>query len=414
MKEEILKNIDNPRQLEKLYRENKMTFKKEFKMIYPSIQDKTVAQIWNERLNFENDDISWGTKREWTFIIIASIVSGLIAKIAQFASIDEDYYYPRNIAFIVFPMLSLYFAWRQQLPPNRLFPVLIAMVISAIYINVLPDNPKSDTLLLACIHLPLFMWALLGFTYTGGSLINYTKRLDFLRFNGDLVVMGTIIAIAGMGLSVVTIGLFKLIDLQIGEYYFQNIAIWGFAALPLIATYLVLTNPQLVNKVSPIIARVFTPLVLLTLVVYLVAVIYTGKDPYNDREFLMIFNLLIVGVMAIIFFSIAELAKNAANKTGVILLFSLSIVTVLVNSYALSAILFRISTMGITPNRLAVLGANILMLTNLVLVTYRLYKTIRDQNEIELVENTIAKFLPVYVLWSILVTFVFPVIFSFR
>jgi len=414
MKEEIINNLDNPRQLEKLYRDNKTNFKKAFNLIYPDIREKTAAQIWYERLSFEQEDISWGTRKDWTFIIIASFISGLIAKIAQFASIDPEYYYPRNLAFIVFPMLTLYFAWRQQLPLKRLIPVLIVMVVSALYINLLPNDMESDTLILACIHLPLFMWAVMGFTYVGSTLKNYSKRLDFLRFNGDLVVMGTIIAIAGMGLSVVTIGLFELIDLKIEEFYFQNIAIWGAAALPLIATYLVLTNPQLVNKVSPIIARVFTPLVMLMLVIYLIAVIYTGKDPYNDREFLLIFNLLLIGVMAIIFFSIAELAKNADNKTGILLLFGLSIITILVNGYALSAILFRISTMGVTPNRLAVLGGNILMLINLFLVSFNLFKASKTSNEIERVEQSIATYLPVYVLWSMIVTFLFPIIFGFK
>jgi len=414
MKEEIINNLDNPRQLEKLYRDNKTTFKREFNLIYPDIQEKTTAQIWNERLSFEQEDISWGTRKDWTFIIIASFISGLIAKIAQFASIDPEYYYSRNLAFVVFPMLTLYFAWKQQLPPKRLIPVLIVMVVSALYINLLPKDMESDTLILACIHLPLFMWAVLGFTYVGGTLKNYSKRLDFLSFNGDLVVMGTIIAIAGMGLSVVTIGLFELIDLKIGEFYFLNIAIWGAAALPLIATYLVLTNPQLVNKVSPIIARVFTPLVLLMLVIYLIAVIYTGKDPYNDREFLLIFNLLLIGVMAIIFFSIAELAKNADNKTGIRLLFGLSIITILVNGYALSAIVFRISTMGVTPNRLAVLGGNILMLINLFLMSFNLFKASKNSNEIGRVEQSIATYLPVYVLWSMIVTFLFPIIFGFK
>jgi len=60
---------------------------------------------------------------------------------------------------------------------------------------------------------------------------------------------------------------------------------------------------------------VFTPLVLTTLVIYLIAVIGTGKDPYNDRDFLLIFNLLLIGVMAIILFSIAETSKNSDSKT---------------------------------------------------------------------------------------------------
>ena len=76
--------------------------------------------------------------------------------------------------------------------------------------------------------------------------------------------------------------------------------------------------------------------------------------------------------MAIVFFSIAETQKNPESKISSLLLFALSIVTVIVNGIALSAIVFRISEWGITPNRLAVLGGNILMLINLHVVTYGL------------------------------------------
>ena len=83
MKDEIINNLDNPTQLEKLYRDNKATFKREFNLIYPSIQEKTVAQIWNERLNFELDEISWGTKNELLFVIVAAFFAGLIVKIPE-------------------------------------------------------------------------------------------------------------------------------------------------------------------------------------------------------------------------------------------------------------------------------------------------------------------------------------------
>jgi hypothetical protein len=198
------------------------------------------------------------------------------------------------------------------------------------------------------------------------------------------------------------------------EFYFQYIVVMGLAASPIVGTYLVQTNPQLVNKVSPVIAKVFTPLVLLTLVIYLLAVIGTGKDPYNDRDFLLIFNMLLIGVMAIILFSIAETSKNSESKIGTWLLLGLAIVTVIVNSIALSAILFRISEWGITPNRLAVLGGNILILTNLLIVTYRLFKTIKDSNEKDNIEKSIATFLPIYSIWTVIVTFIFPIIFNFK
>lgn len=414
MREEIITNLDNPRQLEKLFRDNQTAFKKAFSFIYPEIKENTSAQIWNERLSFEQEEISWGTRKELILLIAVSFIAGLIAKIPDFFSIDPEYYYPRNLGFIVFPMLAIYFAWKHQVQIRTIITAGVAFVVSALYINFLPNDAQSDTLILACIHLPLFLWAVLGYTFVGDQFRDYPRRLDFLRYNGDLVVMTTIILIAGGLLSGVTLGLFELIDIKIEDFYFKKIAIWGLAAAPILGTFLVQTNPQLVGKVSPVIAKVFTPLVLVTLVIYLFAVIYTGKDPYNDREFLLVFNALLIGVMAIIFFSIAEIAKNTDNKIGILLLFSLSIVTVVLNGIALSAILFRISEWGITPNRLAVLGGNILMLTNLLLVTNNLFKTLKYKNAIEKVEESIASFLPVYTLWTIVVAFIFPLLFGFK
>ncbi len=414
MRDEIINNLENPRQLEKLYRDNKSAFKREFNLIFNDIQENPAAQVWNERLNFENEEISWGTNNELIFIIVAALIAGLIAKIPDFTTIKADYFYPRNIAFIVFPLLTAYFSWKQKIQGKKLIISLTAILISILYINILPNNDKSDTLALACIHLPIFLWTVLGFSFVSDNLKSNQRRLDFLRYNGDLVVMTTIILIAGAILTSITLGLFSLIDIKIEEFYFKYVVVWGLAASPIVGTYLVRTNPQLVNKVSPVIAKVFTPLVLVTLVIYLFAVIGTGKDPYNDRDFLLIFNMLLIGVMAIILFSIAETSKNAGSKTGTILLLALSIVTIIVNGIALSAILFRISEWGITPNRLAVLGGNILILTNLLMVTIKLFKATRNKSETENIEKSITSFLPFYSLWTIFVTFIFPIIFNFK
>jgi hypothetical protein len=414
MKGNIQNNLDNPKILEKLYRDDKGAFKREFNALYADIKENEVAQIWNERLNFENEGISWGTSQELLFVVIVSIVAGIIAKIPSMTGIDPEYFYPRNIAFIVFPMLTAYFAWKQKVSPQKLAIASVAVLCSVVYINVLPHNDKSDTLVLACIHLPLFLWTILGFVFVDGDLKNTPRRLDFLRYNGDVVVMTTIILISGGLFTVMTLGLFSLIDLKIEDFYFQYIAVWGLAAAPIVGTYLVQTNPQLVKNVSPVIAKIFTPLVLVTLVIYLITILYTHKDPYNDREFLLVFNALLIGVMAIILFSIAETSKNAGSKISMMMLLGLSVVTIILNGIALSAILFRISAWGLTPNRLAVLGGNLLILSNLLLVAYRLFKTTKGVNDIEKVEESIVFFLPIYSVWTVFVTFVFPLIFGFK
>lgn len=414
MREEILAHINEPGQLEKIYRSNKTSFKKTFVSLYPELKGNALADGWNERLNYAGDDIKWGTGKDLLVVIMASLVAGLVAKLPQIFSINEEFFYPRNIGFIVFPFLSGYFAWKNKLSTGKIAFIGSLTLAGLLFINFLPDNKKSDTLILSCIHLLLFLWAILGFAFVGERKNNETKRLGFLSYNGDLVVMTTLILIAGAIMTGITIGLFSLIGFHIEQFYMQYIGVFGLAAAPMVGTYLTQTNPQLVGKVSPTIAKIFSPLVLIMLLVYLVAIVYSGKNPYNDREFLLIFNALLIGVMAIVFFSVAQAAKTKPTAVEVWIIALLAVVTIIVNGIALSAILFRISEWGITPNRAAVLGSNVLILINLLWVTKQLFGVLSKKEAIGSVGKVIAYYLPVYAVWTIIVTFLFPLLFGFR
>ncbi|WP_210465119.1 hypothetical protein [Rufibacter roseolus] len=414
MKEEILTHLNDPRHLEKLYRANKAGFKQEFSGLYPQLSGNTLADFWHERLNYESDVISWGSKKEFLFVVLASFLAGVLAKIPNIFNINEEFFYPRNIGFLVFPFLAAYFAWKNHLEGKKVMFVFGVMAICLVYINSLPNSTTSDTLILACIHLPLLLWVMLGVSFTGQSLRDYSKRLEYLRFNGDLAVMSAMLVIAGVMMTGITLGLFELIGLKIEKFYTEYVVVFGAVAVPIVATYLTQTNPQLVNKVSPVIAKIFSPLVLVMLIIYLGAIIYSGKDPYNDREFLMLFNVLLIGVMALIFFSVAETSAQEKSTWGIWVLLLLSSVTVVVNGIALSAISFRISEWGITPNRVAVMGANVLMLVHLLLVTVMLFKTITRKAAINQVGKAIVLYLPVYFVWTIIVIFLFPLFFEFK
>ncbi|MCF2489356.1 hypothetical protein [Dyadobacter sp. CY347] len=414
MKDQILLNLDNPGQLESLYRADKPAFRRTFKTLYPELQDNVLARFWHERLNFSNEEISWGSSKDLLFVVIASLFAGLIAKIPALFAVNEDFFYSRNIGFVVFPALMIYFARKNKMGLGSVAMLAGAMFSGLVYINLLPDSKTSDTLTLSCIHLVLFLWSVLSFAFVGDRSNVGEMRLGFLKYNGDVVVMTGLIFISGGILTAITINLFALIGFRIEEFYFQYIGVFGLAAAPIVGTYLTQTNPQLVGKVSPVIAKIFSPLVLVMLVVYLIAMVYSGKDPYNDREFLLIFNALLIGVMAIIFFSVAETTRISKSQAEVWVLLLLSVVTIIVNGIALSAILFRISEWGITPNRAAVLGSNVLILINLVLVTAQIYKVLTQKTDITEVGQTIGYYLPVYFVWTIIVTFVFPLIFGFK
>jgi hypothetical protein len=217
-----------------------------------------------------------------------------------------------------------------------------------------------------------------------------------------------------MAISGITMGLFSLIGIDIGEIYFQWILVIELSACPLVATYILDTNPRLVSRVSPIIARIFSPVVLVTLIGYLIGMAWASKDPFNDREFLLLFNLLLIGVLAIVFFSLVELPRSSSGRGALLITLLLSVVTIVVNSIALLAILYRISNWGFTPNRLAVLGANLLFFIHLILIAVQLVRQVRSKEvEFAAIEKTIAVFLPFYAGWALFVAVVVPLIFSF-
>lgn len=414
LKNEIIQHIDEPKQLELLYRKNKTSFQRAFNSIYLDIKINVSAEIWNERLNYQEEEINRGIKGESIVVVAIALLTGLLAKIPKIFKINLDYFFARNLGLVALPLLMIYFIWKQKLEINKILLPLIVVIVSGIYINLLPDNSKSDTLILASIHLPILLWTILGYTFTGGDLKSNTKKIEFLRYNGDLVVMVAVMLLSGALFSAITFGLFELIQVNIQKFYADYVIVWGLSTIPILATFLVRNNPQLVSKISPVIAKIFTPLVAILLLIFLSAFAYTGKNIYQDREFLMVFNALLIGVMAIILFSISEATKNNKNKTSLLFLLVLSMLTIITNGIAVFAIGFRLFEYGMTPNRLAVLGSNILIFINIIWITYRLLTNIKGKTTSEDIENTIAVFLPIYGLWTAIVTFVFPVVFGFK
>jgi hypothetical protein len=95
-------------------------------------------------------------------------------------------------------------------------------------------------------------------------------------------------------------------------------------------------------------------------------------------------------------------------------LFILSVITLIVNIIALSAIFYRLGRFGLTPNRLAIMGSNILIFGNLILIMIDLFKINFRKSEFDKVEMTISKYLPVYFLWIMIVIFGFPLFFGIK
>lgn len=459
MESSIRSGLDHPVELETLYRADRAAFTEVFHRVYPEIEHHVVAQVWYERLKSETEtaqpqsfgsgiqagnapdalspdnvtnlpqsslppvestsyfnSLSWGTRKDWIFIAIASLLAGFIANIPNLSGIDADVFYPRNIGFIVLPFLAAYAGYKSAMPAKTAYILTAAALGIILYINLIPGGDDSDSITLAFMHLPLLLWSGFGFAYTHRDLSNAAKRLQFLKLNGELVVMSVLLFITGAVFFGLTEVLFNLIGIRLFQYLGDHFLLWILPSIPIMALWLVMANPRLVSMVSPVIARVFTPASLFMLSLYLIAVLMNVSELYQDRGFLLIFNLVLIAVIALILFSVSELSERAtsSSRLSLIILFLLSVVTLLLNTIALSAILYRLVDGGLTPNRLAVLGANVLFLVHLIRITLSLYQSMTGQSLVRDVETRIATYVPVYIVWVLIVVFLFPLAFGFR
>ncbi|NSW94400.1 MAG: DUF4153 domain-containing protein [Bacteroidales bacterium] len=418
MRYRIKENIGNPEKLEQLYHEDKKLFVSGFEEVFPEIEGYELARFWKIRLDAENIRESfWKVNLSEILIVLAAcLTAGFLIKMPDIFNIrmTNIIFYERNAAIIVFLGLTIYSAWINRTSNwKKIVLILISFVIPAIYINLLPSSVVgSSAVRLAYIHLPLLMWCIYGMVFIDFDLKDKIKRLDFIRYNGDLLILSGLIAIAGGILTAVTIGLFEALEINIEEFYMKNIVIVGVVSVPVVATYIIKNYPAITNKIAPLIAAIFSPLVLISAVVYLAALLISEKDLFNNREFLLIFNIMLIGVMAVIVFSVSETSRNSRQKFSEMILFLLSIVTVAIDLIALSAIFYRLGSYGISPNRLAVLGSNVLILINLVLILLDLYKVNFRDLSLMKVGLTISKYLPVYIIWIFIVIFGFPLIFG--
>lgn len=414
MKQQIIENINNPDKLEELYRENKQQFSKSFFEISDSYNTDLV-KFWKIRLApYYETEFKGFLKTDLLVVLILSLFTGLMVKLpAIFNHIQTEAFYIRNLSIIVFNGIILYTFWQ-----NRIFDKMkiliygLIILILVLYVNLLP-HIESDSLNLVFIHVPLFLWCLLGLTFVSFDHKNYDKRIEFIRFNGELLTMTGLILIAGGMLTAMTLGLFSAIKMDIEKFYIEYIVIIGSAASPIISSYLIKLYPNITSKIVPVIARVFTPLVLFTLVVYLVSLIFSGSRILEDRDLLILFNVMLIAIMAIIVFSISELDKTKEKNINVLVLFLLAVLALIINLIALISIITRV-TDGLTPNRTVVLVSNILIFVNLIIIAKNLYRAYFKSHQLDKVERAVAKYLTIYFIWTIFVIFILPFVFRLK
>jgi len=231
MKEKIKEHINNPEKLEQLYHDDKHAFESGFEEVYSGIEKSGLAEFWKIRLDYNklSEKIKKPNLQDIFILVIVCLISGFLIKIPEiFNVLKTEIFYEKNAGIIVFFGLTLYFAWTSKVTePKKYIPVLLVFLVLTVYVNILPQVTDSDSINLVYLHLPLLVWCVFGFVYIDFDLRDKIKRIEFIRYNGDLAIFAAIIGIAGGILTGISIGLFDAIGIKIEDFYMKNIALVG-------------------------------------------------------------------------------------------------------------------------------------------------------------------------------------------
>ena len=412
MKNQIIENMNNPKELERMYRIDSETFIEDFNDAWKSHPESEVLAVWNQRLNYQNTagyNRTLTMTREFRLMAICAILAGISTRVILYFT-ELNSLSAVNLLFTVMVPITLYFLFYRTTNKKIIQVVIGGILILIIYINFLPMQ-VTDSILLSYLHLPIVLWMIMGLAYTKETWQKVSHRLSFLKINGEFVILYAIMAISGMILALITIQLFQFTGLDISEFYMENIVLFGASSLSIVGFYLVTRNLSITKNIAPIIARIFGPLVLLTLSGFLFMMVLLGKNPFSDRDFLLFFNIILIVVLAVSIFSISERetteSKNIFDYSSALLIG----VAIIIDFIALSAILFRLSSFGISVNRIAVLGINLIILIHLIWILRTYIRFLQNKAQPHAIQSAITTYLPVYGLWAAIVTFTFPIIF---
>jgi hypothetical protein len=348
--------------------------------------------------------------------VAAALAVKLPALFGHPLSPDEELppFYFRNASLFVLPLLTVYFLWKRGSGVATGLWLAVPFAAGAVFANVFPFHTRSDTQKLTALHLPIALWLAVGFAYVRGRWFDDGGRMNFVRFSGELAIYYVLIALGGGVVTAFTFMLFSAIDMKPEWFVGPWLIPCGAAGAVIIGSWLVEAKQSVIENMAPVLTRLFTPLFTVLLLAFLGTMAWTGRPIDVKRELLIGFDLLLVLVVGLVLYAASARDPQAPPDFFDRLQLLLVVSALVVDGVALAAIAARISEFGFTPNRVAALGENLILLVNLAWTAWLYARFVRHRGSFAALERWQIAYLPVYAVWAALVVVMFPPLFAYR
>lgn len=306
---------------------------------------------------------------------------------------------------------------------------LLGSILVAAGAYVLLTYPQAGTrpfqeqyLTLMVIHLPLLAWAGVG-AFLIAEHRDPANRFTFLIKSLEVFIMGGLFVIAGGLFTAITVGLFAALNVDFPELVQRLFIAGGGGLIPVVAVA-VIYNPTVppaeqafdegLSKLVALLMRILLPLTLLVLLVYLAFIPFNFREPFDNRDVLIIYNGMLFAVIALLVgatpVSLANISPRVGRwlRLGIIAVAALALI---VSLYALAAILYRTALDRLTPNRLTFIGWNVINI-GLLLLVLLFQARVKAERWLQGLFRAYSAGTVAYTVWTLVVVLAIPWVFG--
>ena len=406
LKQDIEAASGDPAGLERLYRSsqsegNEAAFIEALQQCQEEHPRDVLLEAWAHRLDLpaEREEEDGGHDRHWWTIIGASVLLGvgsaLLARGKPPVPVPDeaDVLFWVGLGPLVAVGLLAYLAWAQRWTKNltKYAAAAVTVVAASLYVGLTIGDRTDDVAFLGAVHLLFVSWAVVGVSLCLRYPNPARQSFAYLVKTVEVVLTGGIFFGAGLIFVGLTYGIFAVLGIELPEDDLVVVAAWAVGAIPLLAigsVYDATTSPAAqdwhagLTRTLRILARLLLPLALGVLLIYVLWFIPVYfRKPFEEREVLIVYNATILAIMVLLTVVVSGPVDAQSVRQRSLFqyaVFGLGGLTLILNVYALAAVVSRTLESGLTPNRFAVIGWNVTTLLILTSVGIQLWRNRRQ------------------------------------
>lgn len=357
------------------------------------------------------------------FVVALCLAIGVLVRVPAYTPIDPRWWEMRFFLPLANAGLVVYLLHARRAPRGVCAFALGTIAACFAAAALLPERSivaadaferVSDSVALALGHVPLLLLGVAGVGFAGARLRLPEERLAFVRFGGELLLIVALLLIGGAIASAATLGLCTQLGIDLDEEFLANVVLPGVLLTPVAAAYVHDRNFAAGAGMARPFVRVFAPLVLLMAAIHLAATVVVGGAGFSDRDLLVQFHALLGLVVATLLLAVAVRRDDEAPSRTDLVGFGLAVVALAIGVLVLGAVAERIVVQGPTPKRWVAAGADVVILGQLAVLLRSFTRVWRGRAPMAAVREAVAGYLPIFVVWFAVVTFVMPVVVGFR